>query len=67
MLGELTQLGRHMKCDFLVFLLEMAQHEAGNIKHDRPTPGRKRNSEEQEAMTADELAAIFVRKYSSKH
>ena len=32
MLGELTQLARHMKCDFLQFLLEMAQQEAANIR-----------------------------------
>ncbi|MEP1207950.1 MAG: hypothetical protein ABJM29_18690 [Rhizobiaceae bacterium] len=68
MLGELAQLGRHMKCDFLVFLLEMAQLEAGNVKDNNPTPGRQRDSlDAEDAMTAEELAAIFVRKNSSEH
>ena len=72
MLGELTQLARHMKCDFLQFLLEMARQEAGNIKVNNPTPGRryrlrKEESEEEDAITAEELAAIFVRKYSGEH
>ena len=72
MLGELTQLARHMKCDFLQFLLEMAQQEAANIKVNNPTSGRRlrlhrKGSEDEEQMSAEELAAIFVRKYSSEH
>ncbi len=67
MLCDLAMLGRHMNCDFLVFLLEMAQQEAENIKQNQPTPGRKRKKEDKETLTAEELAAIFVRKYSGKH
>ena len=72
MLGELTRLARHMKCDFLEFLLEMAQQEASNVKLNKPTPGRRRRlrrqtSDEEDYMTAEELAAIFMRKYSDEH
>jgi len=68
MLGELAMLVENMKCDFLVFLLEMAKLEAANVKNDNPTPGRKpRKNEKGKSMNAEELAAIFVRKYSSKH
>lgn len=67
MIGELATMGRNIDCDFLVFLLEMAQQEARNIVRENPTPGRpgmNRSSLERENndLSADELAALLLRK-----
>lgn len=72
LIGELATMGRNIDCDFLVFLLEMAQQEAKNIVRENPTPGRpgmERSSldGENRGLTADELAALFLRKPPSRN
>ena len=72
MLGELATMGRNIDCDFLVFLLQMAQQEARNIVRENPTPGRPGMSgskigKESRGLSADELAAMFLRKPPSRN
>ncbi len=69
MLAELGVLGKKIDCDFLVVLLEMARQEATDIKNNHPSATRPRTRKKGggEEITAEELAAIFVRKYSSTH
>ena len=64
MLRELATMGKNINCDFLVFLLEMAQYEARNVGHGNPTPGRSKRGKEQgeEGLSAEELAALLARK-----
>ena len=72
LLGELAIMGRNIDCDFLVFLLQMAQQEAKNIVRENPTPGRPGMSQsslerENRGLSADELAAMFLRKPPSRN
>jgi hypothetical protein len=72
MLGELATLGKNIDCDFLVFMLEMAQQEARNVVRDNPTPGRpgggkKPTKDNGEGLSAEELAALFARRTSGRH
>ena len=72
MLSELATMGRNIDCDFLVFLLEMAQHEARNIVRENPTPGRPGMSRssldhKNRDLSADELAALLLRKPPSRN
>ena len=72
LIGELAMMGKNIECDFLVFLLEMAQQEARNIVRENPTPGRpgmrgSRLDGENRGLSADELAAMFLRKPPSRN
>ena len=72
MLGEFATMAKSIDCDFLVFLLEMAQQEARNVVGDDPTPGRPKARKGQgrgdrDKLTAEELAALFPRRSSGKH
>ncbi|MEP1092892.1 MAG: hypothetical protein ABJH63_11010 [Rhizobiaceae bacterium] len=72
MLSELAIIGKNIDCDLLVFLLELAQQEAKNIRHQGPTPGRPRRGKrgregERRGLTAEELAALFSRKPPGSH
>ena len=72
LLGEMATMGRNIDCDFLVFLLEMAQQEARNIMRENPTQGRPGMSRasldrENKGLSADELAALFLRKPPSRN
>ncbi|NKB53557.1 MAG: hypothetical protein GKR97_15305 [Rhizobiaceae bacterium] len=68
MLQQLGVLAVRIDCDFLVLLLEMAQQEAADIMSKGPSTGRSQTGKSRgdDEFSAEELAAIFVQKYSKK-
>jgi hypothetical protein len=69
MLGDLAVMARQIDCDFLVYLLEMAKAEAAGIccNSITPVPALKNLTNGDDETTADELAALFMRKWPKNH
>lgn len=62
LLTELRTMGQNINADFLVYLIEMAIHEANTIKKGSMTPGRARTpiNQMQKSLSAEQLASLYM-------
>lgn len=62
LLTELRTMGQQINADFLVYLIEMAIHEAESVKNGCMSPGRKSTPIQNmpKSLSAEQLASLYM-------